>query len=322
VREFNRVRTRGAAGKPDTFAPATWRLLEKQVQKDGSFKWVEIDSGLVSIGVIPLVPFFTGRRTCGSWRVRPALRDVADLQIKHYQGETNLECAKDRSCFPMLAGNGVNPPTEVKADRVDNLDKTKNQSPSPAPAIIVAPGAALFAPMDSNGNHGEWEILEPQATSLQFLSGDLQAMAKEIRELGRQPLTANSGNLTVVTTQFAAQKGNSAVQAWAWGLKDALEQAFVYTCLWLKLSEKPDVKVHTDFAIEVEAADVPKTLLEMRKAREITQETHWAEQKRRGVLSSDFDPAAEKVGLLAEAPDPDTEDEVRGSLTPPRRAAA
>jgi hypothetical protein len=76
--------------------------------------------------------------------------------------------------------------------------------------------------------------IEPDATSLKFLAEEIEKTIQQMRELGRQPLTAQTGNLTVVTTQFAAQKGNSAIQAWALNLKDAMENALRYTAMWLK----------------------------------------------------------------------------------------
>lgn len=105
--------------------------------------------------------------------------------------------------------------------------------------VPVGPKSVLFAPPAGDGTHGEWDFIEPSAASLTFLAKDVEATEKQLRELGRQPLTAQTGNLTVVTTDFAAQKGNSAIQAWCLNLKDALEEALRLTCLWLGDSSKP-----------------------------------------------------------------------------------
>jgi hypothetical protein len=48
--------------------------------------------------------------------------------------------------------------------------------------------------------------------------------------------------MTVVQAGMNAQKANSAIQAWALGLKDALEQAFVFTALWLGEKTSPSVR--------------------------------------------------------------------------------
>src|SRR4030095_6548482 len=103
---------------------------------------------------------------------------------------------------------------------------------------------------------------------------------RQLRELGRQPLTADSGNLTVVTTAFAASKGNSAVQAWVINLKDALEQALQLPARWQAESVEPEVSVHTDFAIDMESDQAGTVLLEMRRHKDISRAALIEEAKR------------------------------------------
>jgi hypothetical protein len=225
------------------------------------------------------------------------MQDAAYLQVEHYQQETNLKSAKDQACFPMLAGNGVSPPL----------------NPDGSPAMVpVGPKTVLFAPPNSDGQHGEWSFIETAATSLKFLADDVHATEQQLRELGRQPLTAQTGNLTVVTTAFAAQKGNSAIQAWALNLKDALEQALKLTCLWLADTSKPEVMVHTDFAIDMESDKAPDFLLKLRATRDISREALIVEAKRRDFLSPEYDPDADMVLILAEMP-ADTPADVTGA---------
>lgn len=115
----------------------------------------------------------------------------------------------------MLTGNGITPPVDEKGNTV---------------MAPIGPSVVLYAPPNTDGGqHGEWKFIEPNASPLKFLAEEIGKTEQQLRELGRQPLTAQTGNLTVVTTAFAAQKGNSAVQAWALNLKDCLEQALAYT---------------------------------------------------------------------------------------------
>lgn len=293
-----------------TYAPATFTVYEKVLEEPVGrrkpvISWQVIDEGPISIGIIPLVPFITGRRQQSSWRILPALKDCADLQIEHYQAETNLKCAKERTCFPMIAGNGISP----------DLDKNNK-----ALVVPTGPGAVLYAPMHESGQHGEWVSLEPGAQSLKFLADDLKEMGKQLRELGRQPLTADSGNLTVVTTAFAAQKGNSAAQAWALNLKDALERAWEITCMWLKESAQPEVFVFTDFSIETEDGSSMARLIDMAKAGKLSDLTLWHEGKRRGELSAEFDADEEEQRLRDQGPDPASEADLAAAV--PKRKPA
>lgn len=305
VRELDREPVIDATGQVTGYAPAVFRVWEKREPSGvGRFRkaaWEIVDEGVMSIGVIPLVPFATGKRKGRTWRFEPQMRDIADLQIKHFQAETALWSIKEMTAFPMLSGNGVQPPMV-------------NGEPAPVP---VGPRRVLYAPpimSQNSASHGEWSFIEPNATSLTFLSGEIDKMEQQLRELGRQPLTAQTGNLTVVTTAFAAQKGNSAVQAWALNLKAALERALKLTAMWLHEDAEPTVKVFTDFAIEAGDDKGPEWLKSMAERGRLSRATEWEEAKRRNILSADFDPEAEDERLAAEAEEAIEEDEARAAL--------
>lgn len=272
------------------YGPARWEVWEKtEAQANAESKWMMMDEGPISIGEIPLVPFITGRRKGDTWQFTPPMRAAADLQIEHYQQESGLKHAKIMTAFPMLAGNGITPPMDEEG------------TPKPVP---VGPHAVLFAPMSGDGKHGEWKFIEPSSESLKFLAEDIKETARELRELGRQPLTAQSGNLTVVTTAFAAQKGNAAIQAWALGLKDALENAMMFTAKWLKLADAdPSVTVSTDFSLDMGDDKSFDQVLKMADGPDpmISREAAIHEAKRRGILDSDYDPDADLEAILAEA---------------------
>ncbi len=107
---LNREVIKDERGEVVSAAPATWELLEKVVDTvNQTESWISKGPGPITIGVILIVPFLTGRRVGHSWRVVPPLKDAAFLQIEHYQQESGLKYAKELTCFPMLAGNGVSP---------------------------------------------------------------------------------------------------------------------------------------------------------------------------------------------------------------------
>jgi hypothetical protein len=255
--------------------------------------WTVIEQGRLTIDVIPMVPFITGRRKGTKWRFNPPMRDAADLQVELYQQETSLKYIKTMTCFPMLAGNGVTP--QLKADG----------TPKDVP---VGPLAVLYAPPNADGNSGTWDWIGTDAVTLQFLAGDIKETTKELRELGRQPLTAQSGNLTVINSAVAAEKGNSAVQAWALGLKDALENALKITAMWLNETTVPAVSVFTDFAVDDLDGKSPEHLMKLREAGDISLETLWIEFRRREILGPEFDSEDELKNLLKEIPGDDDDD--------------
>lgn len=277
VIERRRLLIRDRDPETGAYSPARYEVYRKS-----SKGWAIEDEGPIAIGVIPLVPFIAGRRKGGSWQIHPPMRSAADLQLTHYRQETNLEAAKEQTAFPMLAGNGITPPIGEDGQIVD---------------VPIGPSAVLYAPPSTDGSHGEWVYIEPSAQSLKFLSDEVDKTERQLRELGRQPLTVNSGNLTVVTTAFAAAKGNSAVQAWAFLLKDALEMALIYTCRWLSISASPEVEIHTDFDVEQSGTETMGQVLQLKTAGLISRAAALDEAKRRGIMSPEYDPEADRLQI-------------------------
>lgn len=283
VRVFDRPRNEDGSYGRAVFQ--IWELSDEDGKEGG---WRVIEEGPVTIGVIPLVPFVTGDRQEGSWRVQAPLRHLAHLQIEEFQQESNLKWVQALTCYPMLAANGV--------PGIDESGK--------AITVPVGPAAVLFAPPYSTGQgmaHGEWKFVEPTAESIKTLMEHLDGTRRQMKELGMQPLLPRTGNLTATATGIQAAKAHSAAQAWALALKDALEWALALTARWLGDPSQPEVSIHTDFGIELEAGEELRTLTTARQGREISRETYWTELKRRNVLSEEFDPDIEAARLEAEA---------------------
>ena len=265
-----------------------WLLYQK------TDKWNEVektffqlkDSGILAIDEIPMVPFFTGRREGKSFEFDPPLRAAADLQLHLYRQESGLNYTTTLTAYPMLSGNGVKP------DR----DESGNIKP-----IQTSPGTVLYAPPSADGTVGSWRYIEPSSNSLVFLSGYIKDIILNLRELGRQPLTASSSNLTTVTTAFAAGKSKSSVKAWALMLKDALENAYRITAKWMAIDYAATVTVYTEFDEFVDGKDYD-ALRAARDNGDISQETFWEECKRRGLFSEEFSAERETARLLKELP--------------------
>lgn len=270
----------------------TWALYERQAEKlpQSDTFFVKIKSGDLSIGIIPMVPFITGPRDGRNWKVRPPMKQAADLQVELYQQESGLKFAKNLTAYPMLAANGIQPPTNEKGELQYK--------------IAVGPNRVLWSKTDAQGKVGNWQYLEPGSESLKFLAEDIQATIRELRELGRQPLTAQSGNITVITAAVAASKAKSAVKQWALMLKDSLENALKITMMWLDETFEPEVHVFSEFDDFTEGEDL-EALDNARERGDISRRTHWEELKRRGVLSSNFSAERENERLLEEVPGDD-----------------
>lgn len=264
--------------------PGDW----ERWRKNDAGIWDVDEFGQITIGVVPMVPFITGRRKGKKWVFHPPMKDALDLQVALFRKECALEFAEMMTAFPMLSANGVEPDTDAEGN------------PKP---LDTGPDTVLYAPPNAEGQHGSWNFVEPATESLKFLAEQIDAVSKEIRELGRQPLTAQSGNLTRISAAQAASKGNSAVQQWAAGLKDALENALYITNLWMDAPDtEPEVDVYTDFRADTGEEQTPTHLLTMRQNGDISREGLWMEFQRLGELSDNFDPDEESERLISELP--------------------
>lgn len=269
-------------------ARAEWYLYRAAVNK--SYRFELEDQGTFSIGIIPVTPMVTGRRIGRTQQYHPVLNDAVDLQIEMFQEESGLKNLLALSGFPMLAGQGVKPETE--GNGTNKVIKT----------LQTGPDTVLYAPPGSaqGQSAGRWEFVEPNSAIMTFHEAHIDKTEEKLRELGRMPLTAQSANITVITAGTAAQKSNSAVQGWAYNLKNALENALVITGMWLNIQRTdydPEVFVFTDFDVSGNVDDL-KTLVEAYDKKAISRETLWHEMQRRGLLSGEFDPEIEIDRLL------------------------
>lgn len=255
------------------FAPATWELWEQQTGADQKSKWVRVDGGEITIGIIPLVPIVLTKRAGGSCRVDPALRDLAYLQLTEYRQESALEWVKIMTCFPMVCVSGM---------------ETKDRNGEPI-EVTVGPNTAFLIPQNTAGTGpaGEVTIVEPGAQSIKENREQLELTRKEMRDLGMQPMTQSA--LTVVTTANVSQKASSAVQAWVYRFKDAIELAWHYTALWLGDPEfEPEVEIFTDFKIEAEQGKEIDALLKAQGQGIYSKKTVREEFRRRNIVSNEI----------------------------------
>lgn len=285
---------------PRVYGPPMVSVWKKTKDEKGAEKWiVESEPRAIGLDYIPLVAFVTGQQDGLTWDIRPPMRSAVDLQKTLFRKETALEYATECCAFPMLTGNGVAPEKDEKGEII---------------AIKTGPGQVLYAPYTGEGGTPSWDTLEPSAASLKFMAEQIETTKRDARELGRQPLTAQSGNLTRVTTAFAAAKGNSAVQAWVQLAKDAYERALQITADWISSAAEPELVMAKDLDTSMREDDGFGQVLELRKNGDLSREAVLHEGKRRGVLDRDFDPEADAEAILAEieADDGQEDDTVPG----------
>lgn len=254
-----------AAGKP------YWTLYEC----DAGGAYVEIASGDMTIPEIPLVLFLTGQKQ-GTFAVKPPLYDLAIMALEYYRSLARATEIQTFSGWPTLVGKGLS------KDGGDEL--------------MVGPGITLYAP----GDTADWHIIGPDAALVQQVNGGPDEVLQAFNSLAMQPQVPKSGNVTATASAIDNSKAHSAVEAWAYGLKDALDQALHFTAMWLNEPDTATAIVSTDFDASIGSADEAKVLASAQERGVLSGETERGELKRRGILSPDFEEENEVLRIASE----------------------
>jgi hypothetical protein len=279
----------------------TWELWEliAAEEKEESV-WVRTAEGPITLPEIPFVAYFTGERS-GNYRVKPPLTDLAVMQIELYQSLSRKDEIMTYAGSPMLKATGFNPP-EPERD-ADGNERPRAQ-------LTVGPKTILFAPPAMDGVQPDWDFIQPDAANIKEVREDANGIIEDMRRLGLQPLTPRSGNMTATGAAIEGAKAHSAVQAWALGMKDALEQAFVFTSQWLGVEASVEVEVHTDFGIDVQGVEEAKIVGDASKRGTISKKTEREELARRGILGPNFDEKEEDKRLAEQQEGMDPEQQI------------
>jgi hypothetical protein len=89
-------------------------------------------------------------------------------------------------------------------------------------------------------------------------------------------------------------------ESWAIALKDALDQALMFTAAWMNVSDTATASVHTDFAADLSNVEQAKVLSDGSAKGIVSKKTVRTEWKRTGVLGPDFNEDEEELRLAEE----------------------
>lgn len=253
--------------------PGTWATWRKAQGSEN--KWVPHENGKTSLTEITLVAVYTNRT--GFMTGSPPLENLADLNVSHWQLDSDIQNIMHVANVPILFGSGMSEDTELK---VGSSEMIRSSDPASTLQYVEHSGSAIGKAMER----------------LKELEFQMQAM-------GLQLLVSQPGAKTATGEIRDDSKENSPLAMIAKGLGDSIEQAFGFMAKYIGLGDDAggEVEVNTDFGIAASAAaDVPQ-IISARAAGLISLETAWDELLRRGFLSDSFDSDEELVRVDAEA---------------------
>jgi hypothetical protein len=238
-------------------------------------EWLVFDEYTSDAEEITIEPYY-GERT-GYWTGEPVLEDLTDVNIAHWQKDSDYNNISHFSNVPILHITG------------------RNADEGP---IILSSSTAVV----SNNAESTMSWVERKGDAIPALERGLERLEYRMQALGLQLLVASHD--TATGAMLDSTKETSTLSMMADNLKDAIEQALKWMAFYAGETEQNiTVEVNKDFGI------VPLTAQEVQVMQTdvslglLSKEAYYAERKRRGFLSPDLDTEEDMDRITEEAPD-------------------
>lgn len=257
--------------------PGLYRVYE---QIGGKREWVVIEEGTTGVDFVPFVPVYGFRR---SFMVgEPALLDLAYLNVKHWQSQSDQDTILHVARVPILFARMFGEDSQI---------------------VVGVHGAAR-----SDHENSELSYVEHSGASIEAGRESLSDLRDQMIETGAELLVAKPGLRTAEESANDAEANKSDLQRIAEGFEDSLDLALYYMARFASLDSGGHATLFKDFAARSLSEASANLILSMQQSGLITKRTAIKEQQRRGVLSADIDPDDELALAQAEGPDPGDDD--------------
>lgn len=243
--------------------PGEYKIYQKQ--KNTNFEL--IDEGTTSLDEIPFSVAYANRLNI--MESRPPLEDIAELNLKTYQVQSDLDNQLHISAVPMLAFFGF---------------------PSAAEEVSAGPGEAIAFPAD-----GRAEYIEPKGTSFDHQFKRLEQIAGQINELGLSAVLGQKLSAeTAEAKRLDRSQGDSTMMVIAQNMQDMIDNSLQFHAQYLgNTTAAGSSYVNRDFlGARLDPQEVG-SLLQLYTAGTITQETLLNQLSLGEILGDEFDVDAE-----------------------------
>ena len=224
-------------------------------------KFVKVDEGTMPVDKIPFSVAYSNR--VNLLDSRPPMADIAELNLKAYQIQSDLDNQLHISAVPMLAFYGF---------------------PQNAEEVSAGPGEAIAFPAD-----GRAEYIEPDGKSYDAQFRRLDRLESQINELGLaavlgQKLSAE----TAEAKRIDRSQGDSTMMVVAQQMQDMIDNCLMFHSQYIN-SEAGSCFVNRDFVSQRLEPQEIQALLTLYTSGSITQKTLLDQLTEGEVLGDEFD---------------------------------
>jgi len=238
--------------------PGNYELHRKDEKKA---EYVLYEEGTTSLTDIPFAVAYANR--VNFMESRPPMEDIAELNLKAYQIQSDLDNQLHISAVPMLAFFGF---------------------PQSSEEVSAGPGEAIAFPAE-----GKAEYIEPDGKSFNAQFERLDRLEKQINNLGLaavlgQKLSAE----TAESKRIDRSQGDSTMMVVAQQIQDLIDNCLLFHANYLGSNEAGSSFVNRDFlAARLDPQEIG-SLLQLYTAGTITQETLLKQLEEGEVLGDEF----------------------------------
>jgi hypothetical protein len=255
--------------------PGGWSVYRQATDAQKKSSWTLVESGTTSLSVIPFVPLYGVRE---SFMVgKPPLLDVAYLNIKHWQSQSDQDTILHAARVPILAIIGADDQTQ----------------------LVVGASTAVKLPMQA-----DMKWVEHTGAAISAGAESLSALDEQMIQSGAELLVKKPGERSATESANDAEGNKSDLQRIAENFEDALDQALVFTAMFagIPVEQAGTVELYDGYG-ETTLGDASATLVkDIWQGGLISRKTAIEEFKRRGDLAPEVDADAEAAAVAEEGP--------------------
>jgi hypothetical protein len=253
--------------------PGRWATYRKP---DKATEFVLYQQGTTTLSVIPFVPFY-GKRTGFMQGVSPLL-DLAYLNVKHWQSQSDQDTILHVARVPILAVSGVD-------------DETWQLSLGAQTAVKLPSDASM-------------EFVEHSGASIEAGAKSLADLEQQMIQTGAELLVKTPGDRSATEAAGDQEANKCDLQRMAEAFEDALDACLQLTADYAQLGSGGSASLFKDFGVSTLSEATAQTVLSLQAAGMLSKKTTIAEMQRRGVLEASVDPDVEIAEAEAEGPAP------------------
>jgi hypothetical protein len=251
--------------------PGSWELLELTTDK----MWVRLDGGNTSLSEIPFVPLYGRRR--GFMDGAPVLLDLAYLNVKHWQSQSDQDTILHAARVPILAMIGAETETQ----------------------LVIGASTAVKLPLTA-----DMKWVEHSGAAIGAGGEALAALEDHMIQTGAELLVKKPGDRSATEAAGDAEANKCDLQRMTEQFEDALDQALVFMAQYggVDPSRAGSVSLFKDFGAATLSDASAQLVADLNSRGILSRETTLRELQRRGVIEASVNVEDEIAKAEAEGP--------------------